>query len=233
MNTNTITEKLSYTQFGAIQLKKLAIPGSASVTVDGRPLPVKSFDLYGAPILPKSVVQVLEQKEIIAKRCNYPIPEVLVTYKEQEIRSSRANTLQDQSYIESKCKTLKELFAYITEVKVFKKAFPSFRGKSWVLFGRYLLTEDGKLFELESHHDKVHHVLNAKEFSDTDLKLKTPFEIILPSAVDVCPHCLKNFTIADVVNGNFDVETFNGVWHKKCVNEVVTTTNMFKETLKQ
>lgn len=233
MNTNTITEKLSYTQFGAIQLKKLAIPGSASVTVDGRPLPVKSFDLYGAPILPKSVVQVLEQKEIIAKRCNYPIPEVLVTYEEEEIRSSRANTLQDQSYIESKLKTLEDFFLYINEVKVFKKAFPTFRGKSWVLFGKYLLTEDGKLLELEHHYDNIADAINAKEFSDTDLKLKTPFEVILPSAADVCPHCLKNFTLADVKNGNFNNETFSEVWHQTCVNEVVDTTNSFKETLKK
>lgn len=214
------------TNLGIIRLNKLAKPDKSEmkITIGGIEVRPIAFDTYGHPIISASnfiYYQALKEnygrKEItFLTEVSYE-PETFCYRRdvydsiesiEKAIIGNKENEKEDKQL-----KALKELLILRKQAAFLKNEL-----KNFILYGKYLLSEDGHIYS--AYDLPISYRLNCGEKDvveiNNNIDLSTLKEIHIPGSEDVCAICGESFTLNDVrddlITENERVEKV----HRKC-----------------
>lgn len=214
-------------KYGRIKLQCIADPATVVVSLCGQRLYPLKFNCFGWPIFSEEVCNLFDWKEKSLKRTygkDYKLT-TLVTYDSAEVNINlyEINSLDG---IIGGTKNLKAFNKLLRDRVIYSKSFGKGKLQKYVVFGRYMLDADGRIFMLEEvnenfkmptvctyrYFEKQYHGMGYSE----NISWKTGCSI--PSYGDSCPWCTKAFTIKDVKTGAFD--TINGkIAHSECAKQ--------------
>lgn len=128
--------KTSNGERGSLWLKKLAIPETVKVTVNGEKVVPAGFDIYGQPVFSKEQCKMIEFKEEALRRekndPNYEL-KAEVQYEDKMFDVPRTN-FDSVNGIQESLESLSTLSQLIKNRKIFHKAYPKDMLNEFVLF---------------------------------------------------------------------------------------------------
>ena len=222
-----ITENVSFnlTSNKALNLSHLAVPGTAKILIGTRWTSVDKYDIYGAPILPATLIKLFSMENEIAKACgsSYTI----------EVRYNHGNLippaiLSNPDYVTYKLNSAIGFIDYLTEIKKYKKEFPySSDFHEFIFYGKFWLNQYGSVMEMTELYDVPSNVMEAEEFKKihpTFTLSPFPTDSIVNSELR-CPCCLQHFTLNDILQDKINWRASGGPTHRDCQSNLYSLEN--------
>lgn len=219
-------DKFRGTNFGLIRLENLAYPNrdKMEITIGDKKIYPIGFDSYGFPIISegslKYYTEMKEKEERKGKTFS-----VVVEYEKRPFCLKRSvYDAEDREMLEFetekpsieslKLKDLKTLNAVLANRKM--AAFLGKELNNFLLYNKYLLGENGKVYEYPSAENHKDDIVKLKEEIDTSC-LK---EVHIPSENDFCAICGKTFELEDVKKFDIAEDENCSKVHLQCLNEI-------------
>ena len=223
-----ITENVRFelTSNKSLILSHLAVTGSAKILVGTHWVSVDKYDIYGAPILPNSLIKIfsMEKEFVEASGSSYTIQ---VHYTQLK-NSFSPELLSNLDYVNFKLRSALGFIDYLCEVKKFKKEFPNYINfQEFVFYGKFWLNKFGIIMELAQLYDVPENVVKFEDFKKIYPNFAlSPFPIDSVINSDLrCPYCLQDLTLNDILNDKVDWRGEDGPTHKSCQNTFYSLSN--------
>ena len=211
--------KFRGTNLGIIRLNKLAKPDKSEmkITIGGIEVKPIAFDTYGHPIISASNFLYYQ-----ALKANFGRRETTflteVSY-EPAIFCLREEVYDSKDAIEHAInheKDLKELKKLLVRRK--QAAFLKMPLKNFILYGQYLLSEDGHIYS--AYDLSIDYFLDLEdddvvEIND-EIDVSTLKEVHIPGSEDVCAICGESFSLEDLKNNLITENEKVEKVHRKC-----------------
>lgn len=223
--TVEVIQEFRQTALGKIRLKKLAYPcaDKMKITIGEKEVFPIGFDSYGHPIISEGAFKYYKVMKAKAKKEGKDFS-IVVEYEERPfcIRRSAYDS-EDRKMLEFETvkpsiesANLKDLKG-LKEILVHRKmaVFLNENLNRFLLYDKYLLGKDGKVYEYPSKEKHNENIVKFDGQVDTTILKETH----IPGEHDFCAICGKPFNICDVKQ--FEVtedENCNKV-HRKCQEE--------------
>lgn len=216
-------DKFRGTTFGIIRLKNLAYPScdKMKITIGEKQVFPIGFDSYGFPIISegsfKYYMAIKERKDkafsVVVKYEKRPfcIKRSVYDYEDREMFEFETKKPSIESLYLSDLKTLKAV--------LINRKMAAFLGKelnNFSLYNKYLLCENGKVYEClsaENHKDDIVKL-------DEKIDISCLKEVHIPGENDFCAICGKTFELEDVKKFNIDEDQNCAKVHKHCLREI-------------
>lgn len=207
------------TNLGIIRLNKLAKPDKSEmkITIGGIEVRPIAFDTYGHPIISSSnFIYYQALKENFKRKETTFLTEVSYEPAIFCLKEEVYNSKEAIEYAINHGNDLKELKKLLVRRK--QAAFLNLELKNFILYGKYLLSEDGHIYS--ACDLPIDYLLNCGEEEvveiGDDIDVSALKEIHIPGNEDVCAICGESFTLNDVredlITENERVEKV----HRKC-----------------
>lgn len=197
------------TDLGIIRLDNLAKPEKMKITIGGIEVNPIAFDTYGHPIISASnfiYYQALKEnygRKEITFLTEVSYEPAIFCYRrdvydsiesiEKAIIGNKENKENEKE--DKQLKALKELLILRKQAAFLKNEL-----KNFILYGKYLLSEDGHIYS--AYDLPISYRLNCGEKDvveiNNNIDLSTLKEIHIPGSEDVCAICGESFTLNDV-----------------------------------
>lgn len=244
------------TKLGVLRLKNLACPDKSrmKIMIGNTEIKPIGFDTYGHPIISEENYAYCDALKAIAEREGKFLP-VIIEYDKKafcmkkECYDSKEyiekalgiddNDVSEEDTSESIPKTEKERKKeYERDVQILKSfkellinrkqaAFNKEKLNVFVLFGKYVLTDNGHIKVCEQFETKAleeGQKLGKVIGSDQITQLICGEDVHIPSEKDVCAVCGKNFTIKEVenflVSENEECAKVHTECHENCIKAI-------------
>lgn len=215
------------TDLGIIRLDNLAKPEKMKITIGGIEVNPIAFDTYGHPIISASnfiYYQALKEnygRKEITFLTEVSYEPAIFCYRrdvydsiesiEKAITGNKEN--KDDKKEDKQLKALKELLILRKQA-----AFLKMELKNFILYGKYLLSEDGHIYSACNLPIDWSVDRDVVEINN-DIDLSTLKEVHIPGSEDVCAICGKNFIIKDVKENLFSENKHAEKVHCKCYKD--------------
>jgi hypothetical protein len=206
---------------GIIRLQHVADPTSIKVHVGEEEITPVDFDMFGSPIFNQFQMEHIDFLEKEFQRDRQSIffrLEAKIDYEVMHFDFDR-NSIDTVKGITKYLKSMDGLITLLERRAMYVKEY----GKigSWIIFGRYWLTPEGRLFFVTSReHADLFPTFNQVEQGEHYFEVMhgdTAFSnASLPKLVK-CPYCGKDLTIDDVKNYRLEQFKENVIFHSKCL----------------
>lgn len=213
-----ITENVRFnlTSNKALNLSHLAVPGTAQLLINMRWASVDKYDIYGAPIIPDPLIELFTAKEI----SNGGSYTVRVCYELKD--PVPAKILCNPDYIAHKLSSAIGFIEYLTEVEQYKKEFPYyFAFHEFIFYGKFYFNKSGSIMEMTKSYDVPSNVMEVEEFKEihpTYTLSSFPTYTVINSKL-ICPFCLQDLTLNDILHNEVDWRGDYGPTHKTCQHD--------------
>lgn len=242
------------TKLGVLRLNYLAYPDKQRMKImigDTEFKPI-GFDTYGHPIISQKNYEYCDALKAIAEREGKFLP-IVVEYDKKvfcirkevydsvegikkalgiegndETKIVEFEEQDEKDFNEQKEKDIQKLKRF-KELLIDRKqaAFNKEKLNTFILFGRYVLTDNGHIFECEyfdevpvKENEKCDKVLGPNQFTNLILGK----EVHIPSENDVCAVCGKNFNFDDIenllVSENEECEKVHTECYENCIKAI-------------
>lgn len=214
---NCVITDLRGSKLGVIRLSNLAYPRETDfeIKIDNLEVIPVGFDTYGHPVISEEQFEIYKNMKAFKERENKTL-EVKVSYNRMPfvIRSELFDTVKGIENAIKKSVAAKNLKDF-KEMLIRRKQY-AFTGKflrDFVIFDRYLLAKNGKVYNVRNvNYKEIPVEMKAEDRPDMRDTVATEelvgFEIIsevhLPNVGEKCAICGKELTLKDIANGTFE-----------------------------
>ena len=216
-------EKLRQTTLGKLRLEKLAYPSvnKMKITIGEKQVFPIGFDSYGHPIISEGAVKYYMMMKEKAEKKGKDFY-VVVEYEERpfcfkkSIYDSEDRKLFEFESVKPSIESVSpEDLKKLKKILVYRKmaAFLNKELNSFSLYDKYLLGEDGKVYEYLSEEKNNEDIVKLDETINT-VNLK---EVHIPEENDFCAICGKTFNICDVKEFNVTEDENCNKVHRECM----------------
>lgn len=208
--------KFRLTGNNALILSHLAAPKSAKILINGRWVSTEKYDIYGAPILSSALLSMFRNELSIAEALGKPY---YIQVKYTELLPSYSDTIFSNSdYIELKMHSIRGFIEYLTDIQQYRKAYPNYNNfGEYVLYSKFLINKNGSIWILEDEYDLpvITDFANFKALYNNFLISPFPIER-LSNFCSICPYCLQELSLKDLLFDTIDWCDSLGISHKEC-----------------
>lgn len=219
-------DKFRGTNFGLIQLENLAYPScdKMKITIGEKQVFPIGFDSYGFPIISegsfKYYTAMKEREERKGK-----VFSVIVEYEKRPFCLKRSvYDAEDREMLEFETQKPSIESLHLNDLKTLKavlvnRKMATFLGKelnNFLLFNKYLLSKDGKVYIYLSEENHKDDIVKLEEEIDTT-RLR---EVHIPGENDFCTICGKPFELEDVKKFDIWEDEHCAKVHNQCLIEI-------------
>ncbi len=209
--------KFKLTANNALILSYLATYKSAKILVNGCWVSTEKYDIYGAPILPDTTIDLFRNELLIAESLG---KDHFIQVKYNEFLPSYSSTLfSNVGYIELKLHSMRGFIDYLTDIQQYRKAYPDYNNfGEYILYGKFLIKKDGSIWVLEKSYE-LPIIFSLNDFSATHKNFSvSPFPVdCLTNFCQLCPYCLQELTLKDILFDNIDWNNTPNISHRGCL----------------
>lgn len=229
IENNCVITNLRGSKLGVIRLSKMAYAREEDYEIKIGDLEVKpvGFDTYGHPVISEKQFEIYKNMKALMEQQN-KVLKVEVSYCEMAfcIKTCLFDTIAGiEDAIGASIKD-KNLHAF-KEMLVYRKqhAFTGGKLHEFVVFGKYFLAENGKVYNVKNMRFKdipydaekedrpdLRDTVSIEELSE----IEAFEEVHIPNAREKCAICGKELTLIDVANGTFLENEFAEKAHTEC-----------------
>lgn len=213
------------TKLGVIRLKNCANKKTLQLSINGKLFEPIGFDTYGHPIISEENFEYFKALKSIKER-EGDIFYAEVAY-EQEIFCIKRECYDSEKIIYDAIKKEEDDerkgilgLNHLKEILIRrKKAFFSGNDlKSFIIFEKYVLADDGKVYFVDELEIEKNNLSNVITKEDTKLLIFSK-ETHIPGPEDVCAFCGKQFSLIDLKNLNIVENKVAKKAHKECAEK--------------